>query len=96
MYEVFSYVTYKRNWKIENEMAALFCANLFLVLELCKLVIRSRVARWLIFKTENPNFGKIWRVLLRKMLVHFMAIWYIFPHFGMLYQEKSGNPGKIG
>jgi hypothetical protein len=21
-----------------------------------------------------------------------MAIWYIFPHFGMFYQEKSGNP----
>jgi hypothetical protein len=21
-----------------------------------------------------------------------MVIWYIFPHFGMLQQEKSGNP----
>jgi hypothetical protein len=21
-----------------------------------------------------------------------MVIWYIFPRFGMLYQEKSGNP----
>jgi hypothetical protein len=21
-----------------------------------------------------------------------MSIWYIFPRFGMLYQEKSGNP----
>jgi hypothetical protein len=21
-----------------------------------------------------------------------MAIWYIFYHFGMLHQEKSGNP----
>jgi hypothetical protein len=26
-------------------------------------------------------------------LVYFMAIWYILPRFGMLYQEKSGNPG---
>jgi hypothetical protein len=26
-------------------------------------------------------------------LVHFVVIWYIFPRFGMLYQEKSGNPG---
>jgi hypothetical protein len=30
-------------------------------------------------------------------LVHFTYIWpfgiHIFPHFGMLYQEKSGNPG---
>jgi hypothetical protein len=25
-------------------------------------------------------------------LVYFMVIWYISPHFGMLYQEKSGNP----
>jgi hypothetical protein len=22
-----------------------------------------------------------------------MVIWYIFPRFGLLYQEKSGNPG---
>jgi CRISPR/Cas system CSM-associated protein Csm4 (group 5 of RAMP superfamily) len=22
-----------------------------------------------------------------------VVIWYIFPHFGILYQEKSGNPG---
>jgi hypothetical protein len=21
-----------------------------------------------------------------------VVIWYIFPHFGILYQEKSGNP----
>jgi hypothetical protein len=27
-------------------------------------------------------------------LVYFMAIWYIFPCFGMLYQEKSGNPAQ--
>jgi hypothetical protein len=25
-------------------------------------------------------------------LVYFMAIWYIFSRFGMLYQERSGNP----
>jgi hypothetical protein len=24
-------------------------------------------------------------------LVYFMAIWYIFPRFGILRQEKSGN-----
>jgi hypothetical protein len=24
-------------------------------------------------------------------LVYFVAIWYTFPPFGMLYQEKSGN-----
>jgi hypothetical protein len=26
-------------------------------------------------------------------LVHFLVIWHIFPRFGMLYREKSGNPG---
>jgi hypothetical protein len=27
-------------------------------------------------------------------LLHFVVIWYIFPHFGVLYQEKSGNPDQ--
>jgi hypothetical protein len=26
------------------------------------------------------------------LLVHFVVIWYTFFRFGMLYQEKSGNP----
>jgi hypothetical protein len=26
-------------------------------------------------------------------LVYFIAIWYIFSLFGILYQEKFGNPG---
>jgi hypothetical protein len=25
-------------------------------------------------------------------LLHFVVIWYIFPRFGILYQENSGNP----
>jgi hypothetical protein len=25
-------------------------------------------------------------------LVQFVVIWYIFPHFGIVYKEKSGNP----
>jgi hypothetical protein len=25
-------------------------------------------------------------------LAYFVVIWYIFPRFGILYQEKSGNP----
>jgi hypothetical protein len=56
------------------------------------------------FQTKNPNLGKFWRFLLWKMLVYlvyFVTIWYSlwlfginFPHFGMLTQEKSGNPVK--
>jgi hypothetical protein len=26
--------------------------------------------------------------------VDFIVIWYILPRFGMLYQEKSGNPDR--
>jgi hypothetical protein len=29
-------------------------------------------------------------------LVHFVLIWYIFPVWGNIYQEKSGNPDWIG
>jgi hypothetical protein len=28
-------------------------------------------------------------------LVHFAFIWYIFPGFGIMYQENSGNRGPI-
>jgi hypothetical protein len=28
-------------------------------------------------------------------LVYFVVIWYIFPRFGILDQEKSGNPGRV-
>jgi hypothetical protein len=51
------------------------------------------------------NLGIFWRALEWKMFVYFMAnwnilkqfgiflpIWYISPRFGLLYQEKSGNP----
>jgi hypothetical protein len=31
-------------------------------------------------------FAAIW-------YTYVIVIWYIFPRFGMLYQEKSGNPG---
>jgi hypothetical protein len=29
-------------------------------------------------------------------LVYFVVIWYIYPRFGILYQEKSGNPDMRG
>jgi hypothetical protein len=57
------------------------------------------------FQTKNNNLGKFWRAIEWKTLVYFMAIWYIlwlfgnvvviwylFPPFGILCQEKSGNP----
>jgi hypothetical protein len=57
------------------------------------------------FQTKNPNLGKFLRAIEWKLLVYFMVIWliiwpfgnvvviwYIFPRFGILCQEKSGNP----
>jgi hypothetical protein len=46
------------------------------------------------------NFRTIWFILLLLKisyghLVYFVIIWYIFPCFGILYKEKSGNPGRI-
>jgi hypothetical protein len=42
-------------------------------------------------------FMDIWHILrsigvFYDHLVHFVVIWYIYPHFGMLCQEQSGNP----
>jgi hypothetical protein len=33
------------------------------------------------FQTQNPDLGKFYKVLQRKMLVHFVAIRSIFPPF---------------
>jgi hypothetical protein len=60
------------------------------------------------FQTKNPNLGKFGKALEWKMLVYFiviwnillsfgifychLVIWCIFPPFGILCQEKSGNP----
>jgi hypothetical protein len=38
---------------------------------------------WSIFRPLEKFYGH---------LVYFVAIWYIFPRFGILDQEKTGNP----
>jgi hypothetical protein len=43
-------------------------------------------------------FMDIWNILWRfeifyDHLVHFVLIWYIFSGFGIIYQDKFGNPG---
>jgi hypothetical protein len=45
----------------------------------------SRVARWFVFKPKIP----IW---VNLGLGYVVVIWYISPRFGILCQEKSGNP----
>jgi hypothetical protein len=37
------------------------------------------------------NITAIW--YMSWPLGNFVVIWYIFPRFGILYQDKSGNPG---
>jgi hypothetical protein len=51
-----------------------------------------RVLQWKML----VNYMAIWSIvrllgIFCGHLVYFMVIWYIFPRFGMLYQEKSGN-----
>jgi hypothetical protein len=49
------------------------------------------------------NAGKFYGYLEYYMVIWFilwqfgnvMVIWYIFPRFGILCQEKSGNPGSM-
>jgi hypothetical protein len=64
------------------------------------------------FQTKNQNLVTFWGTLELKMLEYFTAIWYIlcplgnvvviwniFPRFGILCHEKSGNPDaqcKVG
>jgi hypothetical protein len=69
-----------------------------------------RVARWFVFKPKIliwVNFGgscllyfmTIWPILrpleiFYGHLIYFVAISYIFPRFGILDKDKSGNPGR--
>jgi hypothetical protein len=40
----------------------------------------------------------IWNILRQFVMFYghtygkMLAIWFIFPHFGIVYREKSGNP----
>jgi hypothetical protein len=37
-------------------------------------------------------FMAIWNMLRPSGIFYGIFIWFIFPHFGLFYQEKSGNP----
>jgi hypothetical protein len=38
-----------------------------------------------VFKNQKNNLGKFWRFLQQKIMVYFMAIWYILWPFGIFY-----------
>jgi hypothetical protein len=69
----------------------------------------DRVARWYIFILVYPNFGIFWNEFFFIFLMiiwyylwalHSLILWLFvsdhlfFLNFGILYQEKSGNPGS--
>jgi hypothetical protein len=72
--------------------------------------VANRVARWFVFKPKIPiwvdwkmfiYFMAIWNILrtlwiFYDHLVHWVFIWCTFSGFGIMYQEKSGNPGRKG
>jgi hypothetical protein len=39
------------------------------------------------FQTKNTNLGKFWRAFDWKILIYFMAIWYILLIFGIFYDH---------
>jgi hypothetical protein len=45
-----------------------------------------------IFHSRLEYITAVWCILWP--LGNLWAIWYIFPNFGILCQEKSGNPGS--
>jgi hypothetical protein len=60
--------------------------------------VHNRDARWFVFKPKI----QIWEIFVGvvmedghfyRHLVYYLIIWYIFPRFGILYQEKFDNPG---
>jgi hypothetical protein len=56
------------------------------------IVIRSIFGN-LVYFWQFGLFLAMWSIFGN--LIYFMVIWYIFHRFGMLYQEKSGNPVQI-
>jgi hypothetical protein len=62
--------------------------------------LEARVARWCIFRPKIQIWVNFGGASNRKCgidyapLVYFTVIWYIFPGFGILYPEKSGNPAR--
>jgi hypothetical protein len=46
-----------------------------------------------IYSDHMEYFTTIWYILWD--IGYFLVIWYIFPLFGILYKETSGNPVTI-
>jgi hypothetical protein len=63
--------------------------------------LKTKIAIWIIFGGQWKtlvHFMDIWSILQPLYLcilcsfdLYFLVIWYIFPSFGIFYQEKSCN-----
>jgi hypothetical protein len=60
-------------WRIFNEFPLFYLTD--------KIVTYMQGCQMACFQTKNPNLGKFWRVLLRKIFVYFMTIWFIYGHW---------------
>jgi hypothetical protein len=52
-----------------------------------------------LFSYQKAKFGYIFEGLgMEKAIwyIMYVSVWYIFNRFGILYQEKSGNPVLVG
>jgi hypothetical protein len=68
-------------------------------------IFRPKISIWAYFcRPWNGKFDYFLMAILVLLgpfgafylhLVYFEVIWYIFSRFGMLEQEKSGNPGEL-
>jgi hypothetical protein len=90
--------------------AAYFVNHCFFVKIAIRVLAASQGCQMVCFQTKNPNLGKIFRFADWKMLMYYKAIWnilwtfgilydhlviwYIFPCFGVMHQEKSGKPAQ--
>jgi hypothetical protein len=46
------------------------------------------------FKRHFVYFTAVWYTYCMPIWYILLSFWHIFFRFGMLYQEKSGSPGK--
>jgi hypothetical protein len=54
----------------------------------------KRILLWKILLYFMTIWSSLWPLeIFDGHLIFFVVIWYIFPRFGILDQEKSGNPG---
>jgi hypothetical protein len=57
-------------------------------------IFKPKITIWVNFGLAGNGKNGIFYIFIRTFCIFYghLAIWYIFPHFGILCQENSGNP----